>query len=286
MLVNYNDDPSLFERCINLMNGIFPGIKKVAVAGIKYNARWDRISIPFIKEVNGQVIAHLGLIPFEVVLNHKPCRIAALHGICVHEDYRGRGYFKKLMVEALGYVQNNFDAAVLFTNKSHLYTAYNFYALPEYDFVVNANIFEKKSSDLQLLNLANEDDLLIIDNLLNNHLTVSDQFGFINEKFIFILDHLSRNIYFSPSLNILLSYEVIDQTLYLRYIASQKQYALYEILALISQSFNKVILQFCPDKFVDYSYTPILANPADGIMVSESFKFKDDYFRYPDPYRC
>lgn len=286
MLANYNKDPMLFERCINLMDGIFPGIKKVAVDGIKYNARWDRISIPFIVEVSGNVIAHLGLIPFEVMLNNKPCKIAALHGICVHEAYRGQGFFKQLMREALEYIDKNFTAAILFTNKSHLYKAYNFHALPEYDFMVNANTFEKKSSDIQLLSLTNKDDLLIIENLLNNHLTLSNQFGFINEKFIFMLDHLTRNIYFSPSLNILLSYEVIDKTLYFRYIASQKQYALHEIIAMIPQNFNKVVLQFCPDKFVDYNYTPILASPADGIMVSESFKFKDDYFRYPDPYRC
>ncbi len=139
MLANYATDPILFERCINLIDSIFPGIKNVAMIGIKYNARWDMVSSPFIIEENGEIIAHLGIIPLDIILNQKKLHVAAIHVICVKETSRGKGLFKQLMQEALIYIENNFDASLLFTDQPDLYKRYNFTVLPEYDFIVDAD---------------------------------------------------------------------------------------------------------------------------------------------------
>ena len=286
MLANYANDPMLFERCINLIDSIFPGIKSVAMNGIKYNARWDKVSLPFIKENNGEVIAHIGIIPFDLMLNQKKQHVAAIHGICVKEEFRGKGLFKQLMQEVLKYIENNFDASLLFTDKPDLYKPYNFTILPEYDFILNSHNINKADSDLRILSLDNADDLKTMQDLLSDHLPISNQMSLINETTIFVLDNLNKNISFSNKLNAIILYEIINNTLYIKDIITKKQYRLSDIIELIPQNYDKIILQFCPDKFSEHTYTPILATPECSIMVSENFNFEGKYFRYPEPYRC
>lgn len=286
MLASYATDPTLFERCINLIDSIFPGIKSVAMTGIKYNARWDNISLPFIIEERGEIIAHLGIIPLDIMLNQKKHRVAAIHGICVKETSRGRGLFKQLMQEALIYIENNFDASLLFTDQPDLYKPFNFTVLPEYNFTSNASEMVKIDSDLRALSLDNPYDLKIMQGLLFDHLPISNQMSLINETTIFVLDNLNKKIHFSQHLNALLIYEIIESNLYIKDMLSQQQCKINDIIALIPENFNKVILEFCPDKFSDHTYTPILANPECSIMVSENFNFDGEFFRYPETHRC
>ena len=286
MLANYAVDSTLFPRCIDLIESVFPGIKTIAMSGMKYNACWDKISLPFIIEENGAVIAHLGVIPFNLMLNHKRCTIAALHGICVKDNFRGKGLFKQLMQEALEYIENNFEASLLFTDNPQLYTKYDFSVLPEYNFIINSFNISKTDSDLKVLSLDNENDLKAIKHLLSDHLPLSNQISLINETNMFLLDNLNKKIVYSESLNVLIVFEIIDNTLYINDIISQRQYPLSHIINLIHEDFSKIIVQFCPDKFPDLNYTPVLANPECNIMVSKNFKFDGVFFRYPEPYRC
>ncbi len=254
--------------------------------GIKYGARWDKNSLPFIIENNGEVIAHLGVIPLDMMLNQEKRHIAAIHGICVQETFRGRGLFKQLMQEALNYIENNFDAALLFTDKPNLYKQYKFSVLPEYDFIINSPDMSKAVSDLRILSLDNADDLKIIMDLLSDHLPLSDQMSIINEPTIFVLNNLNQKIFYSSKFNAIITYEVSNNNLYIKNIVAKEQYRLSNVVGLISENYDKIILQFFPDKFSEYTYTPVLATPECSIMVSENFNFRGKYFRYPEPYRC
>jgi len=286
MLANYANDPTLFKRCIRLIDSVFPGVENVAMTGMKYDACWDKISLPFIVEDNGEVIAHLGLIPLELMLNHQKRKVAAIHGICVKPEFRGRGLFKQLMREALTYIANHFSASLLFTDKPDLYHPYHFLVLPEYDYRVNSpGLFQKKKSDLRVLELDNTHDLQIMHDLLANRLPLSKQLSLLNESTIFTLDNLNKKIYFSAQLNAIIIYQIVDQTLYLKDIVAERHYQLNEIIEKIPENFDKIILQFCPDQF-NAPTTPVLANPECSIMVSQDFNFEGEFFRYPEPYRC
>jgi predicted GNAT family acetyltransferase len=286
MLANYSNDPTLFLRCINLIDSIFPGTKNMAISGMKYNACWDKISSPFIVEKNGEVIAHLGVTPLEIMLNGKIRHVAAIHGVCVKESFRGKGLFKQLMQEALKYIENNFDASLLFTDNPNLYEPFNFTVLPEYDFIITACDITKTVSDLRVLSLDSSDDLKIIQTLLHDHVVISNQMSLINETALFILNNLNNKLCFSSTLNTLIIYEITNNDLYIKDILAKKQYQLSDIIKLIPENYDKIVLQFCPDKYVDLSYTPIVADTDGIIMISEDFNFKGKYFRYPTPYRC
>lgn len=290
MLVNYIDDPTLFARCIQLIDDVFPGIKKVAMQGMKYGACWDKVSLPFIIENNGEVIAHLGIIPLEILLHQKQCHVAAIHGICVKENFRGQGLFKQLMQEAIHYIQQHFDAALLFTDQPDLYTRYHFSILPEYDFIIDYPKYQTPTTDLRTLSLDNKDDLNLIQDLLHDHLPTSNQMSLVNESTIFILDNLHKKIFFSAHINALIVYEIKDNCLVLKEVLSKKLFTLDDIAKCIPERFNKIVLQFCPDKFTSGNFfnaaTAVLAAPECSIMVSEDFPFIGNYFRYPEPYRC
>ncbi len=75
MIADYTKDPALFERCINLIDAVFPGCKSFALNGMKYKASWPEVSIPFIVENASEIIAHAGVLPLTLTLNGKLCQL-------------------------------------------------------------------------------------------------------------------------------------------------------------------------------------------------------------------
>lgn len=286
MLANYTSDPNLFMRCMNLIDNVFPGVKNMATSAMKYNACWDKTSTPFIIEENGEIVAHLGVIPLKAMLNHKTHHVAALHGICTKEVFRGRGLFKQLMQEAIQYIGNNYDTAILFTDQPSLYTPYKFSILPEYDFIIDSLTIKKTASDLRLLMLDDANDLRIIKELLANHVPLSNQMSLLNEPTLFVLNNLTNKLFFSQWLHAIIIFEIKERCLFIKDILSQKQLDIDEIVNVVPGEYEKVILQFCPDKFGSHTYTPIVAQPDGNIMVLDNFNYEGKFFRYPESYRC
>jgi GNAT superfamily N-acetyltransferase len=289
MIADYAKDPELFDRCLHLLNEIFPGCKEYALNGMKYKASWAESSTPFIIEEQGEIIAHVGVWPITLMLNGEKHRGASIHGICVRPEYRGKGYFKQLMQEAMDYVEDHFDSALLFTEKPYLFQNYPYkIMLPEYDFMLTKNIKKStKKSDLRLLNLDAQQDLSIVHQLLHSRVPLSDIFSIIDGKGLFILNALHKNIYYSENLNTIVIFEIKEGILYISEIICEKQQKISDIISMIPGDFEKVILQFCPDRFLDEEdYTAKLAAPESCVLTSSQFAFKGKYFRYPQLYAC
>lgn len=298
MISNFASNPELFEQCLNLLDQSFLGCKQFALDGKKYGAHWDKISTPFIIEKNGRVIAHSGVWPITLMLNNKEHQSAAIHGVCVEEAERGKGYFKQLMQEVMAYVKDNFESSLLFTSKPYLYKDYPYtIMLPEYDFVLNNNISGisiNMKSDLRLLNLNNHDDLQLLHDMLNNRECLSNQLSVINKNgnALLILNTMGKKIYYSKNEELIIIYEAQGKVLFLQEVIGSKLCSLENIYQLILSyekisGFDRVVLQFRPDKFLtEEQYMPVLARPKCCLMVSEDFKFSDKYFRYPELYSC
>lgn len=286
MLKNFASDPELFTRCMNLIDGVFPGVKSMALKAIKYDACWDKKSTPFIIEENGEIVAHLGVMSLEIMLNQKNRRVAALHGICTKEAFRGRGLFKQLMQEAMKYIENNFDTAILFTDQPSLYVPYRFSVLPEYDFIIDSLNIKKVPSDFRLLSFDNKNDLSVIQELLSHSLLLSNQMSLVNESTLFILNNLTHKLYYSQQLHAVIIFEINEQCLFIKDILSPKQLPIDVIVSMMHGDYAKVILQFFPDKYTNHTYTPILAQPDGNIMVLNNFNYEGQFFRYPESYRC
>lgn len=181
MIADYALDSTLYEQCLTLLDSCFPGVKAMADKGRTHNAYWDKSSIPFIVREGQEIIAHLGLLPFDFIIQGKPYRGAAMHGICTKEEFRKNGHFKKLMQDALKFTQENYDFPFLFTDKPYLYEKFGFKAIEEYDFVYNFSSKEKEINKIRKIDLDNPDDLSSTQRLYLNRIPISNCFGIIKE---------------------------------------------------------------------------------------------------------
>ena len=290
MIADYAKDPQLFERCINLINACFPGCKEFALRAMKYGASWSESSIPFIIEEQGEIIAHAGVWPITLKLNGKEHKTASIHGVCVKPEHRGKGYFKELMQESMQYAEDNLDSSLLFTEKPYLYKNYPYKAmLPEYDFVLSENIkVQSKTSDLRVLDFNEPKDLTIMHNLLRMRVPLSDNFSIIGAgDTLFIFNTLQKKIYYSEKLNAAIVFEIKNDTLYIQEIISSQQFQLIDIIQFIPENFEKIILQFSPDRLLaEKEYTAKLATPECCVMFSKNLICEAKYFRYPELYWC
>jgi predicted acetyltransferase len=291
MIADYNKDRNLFEKCITFINTIFPGAKEFAIKGMQYGASWAETSIPFIIEKDNEIIAHAGVLPLTIILNGKMHQTAAIHAVAVNPLHRGKGYFKQLMQEVMTYIEKEFESSFLETSKPYLYKNYPYKVmLPEYDFVVKRDIKANLSnSDLRTLNLDNEEELTLLRQLLSNRIPMSNQFSLQgkNSNTLFILNAMYGKIWYSERLNAVIVYQINDEMLFIKEIVAEKKLQLQEIIEVVPDSFNKVILQFCPDKFLNENeFEAQLAKPENCVMVSPTFKFDGKYFRYPEIYGC
>jgi hypothetical protein len=79
-LASYDDDPALLERVfepIGLCFGDDIGPRRAAAE--RWGLRWGRCSVPFVTEVDGQVVAHAGVMVVPAVLDGQRCEIGGVH---------------------------------------------------------------------------------------------------------------------------------------------------------------------------------------------------------------
>lgn len=290
MISDYSKDKNLFENCISFIDGIFPGCKEFSLKAMNYGASWPEASTPFIIEEKGKILAHVGILPLTININGNNHQTAGIHAVSVHPLQRGKGHFRQLMNEVISYTKINFESSFLMTQKPYLFKDFSYTTmLPEYNFVLKNNVFLPKESDLRDLELNNLKDLELLKDLLSKRLPLSDNFSLQgkNAATLFIMNSMYGKICYSEQLHTVILYKVVDNILYLNEIVSSAQYKLSEIIKLIPEQFDKVILQFCPDRYLNENeYTAVLARPENCVMVSPELNFKAKYFRYPEIYSC
>jgi predicted N-acetyltransferase YhbS len=286
MIKNYALEPMLYEECLSLIDECFPGIKCIADKGKLYNAHWDNVSTPFVYYINDELVGHLGLIPFKLVINNQDYTGAALHGICVKEKFRRKGIFTELMNEALLHIQRNYSLSFLFTDQANIYEPFGFKRLDEYDFLVENLNISRSNHAIRKLDLDSASDLQIMHDLLLKRLPISNRFGMVKETVVFTLTALSAPIYYSDKNQLLISYDIKDDVLYVKDIVFTKLIDFQNVISCIPESYSKIILQFYPDNFKNLNFKPIKAAPEDFIMVSENFNLGALPLRYPETERC
>lgn len=286
MIKNYSNDSRLYEACLSLLDTCFPGIKQLADTGKLYHAHWDQVSIPFVHYLKDELVGHLGLIPLHLIINNKTYTAAALHGICVKASFRRQGIFRELMHEAMAYIYHHYDFAFLFTDNASLYEPFGFKRKEENDFVLEDIPTNPRVHTFRKLNLTHPTDLKLMQDLLAKRLPISEHFGIVQEQVIFTLDVLKRAIYYSDALNLLIVYYVKDEVLYLQDLVFIEPVELDIVLASIPDTYKKVVLQFCPDRFSQIKFSSVKTMPEDFLMVSDSFPLDISFLRFPETARC
>lgn len=287
MKADYLSEPNLYNECMLLMDSCFPGVKAMADKGRSHNAYWDENSTPFILRHNHEVIAHLGILPFEFIIQEKHYRGAALHGICTKQEFRRKGHFRQLMQEALEYAGQHFDFSFMFTDKPYLYEQFGFKAIKEFDFIYDYTPQNNQKNIVRMLDLDNSNDLSLLQGHYQNRIPLSKAFSIVNETTVATLNTLHMPVFYLEEFDVLVVYQIKDNILYVKDIIATKPCDLNLILNCIGNGSTKIILQFIPDRLITQPfYYPIEALTDGCIMISQDFDLKCDYFRYPETQRC
>ncbi len=278
-------DGVLFERCVNLINEVFPGAKDMITEGKTLGADWQTASIPFVIEKNGHLIAHLGIVPLTFHHAQKNLHVAALHGICVKEAYRGQGYFKQLMMEALAYIQSHFDASLLFTDTCELYRPFGYQDCPQVDFLIKTpEIAAATSSTLRRLCLQDPADLALFDRLHQHRVELAGSAS-IRHRTLYLLNSLDMKLFYAKNIDAIIVYKA-HKKLYIQDVMCSHPFTLPDILNALPEKYPEVILQFNPTELFDSCYETIPAKTQGNLMICERFVIPHTPFRFSEMARC
>ena len=120
------------EAYLNLLEESFPGIKanilRCQVLGFPWSSR------PFIKEDRGEILSHVGVMEYPLLLDGRQVVVAALHAICTKATHRGQGFASELIQEALKWAKERYEFVILFTGIPEFYEKLSFHYIQEYRF--------------------------------------------------------------------------------------------------------------------------------------------------------
>lgn len=69
----------------------------------RLGARWPEVSTPFVVFDGDVAVTHVGVLAAPMVIAGRPRIVAGVHAVCTRPGYRGRGFSRHVMEEALEY---------------------------------------------------------------------------------------------------------------------------------------------------------------------------------------
>ena len=239
-------DSSVRDRVLALLDLVFGGMKQAVLDGVALGAPWDKTYTPFVRFEGDRAVAHVGVLELPMVLLGRDTTIAGIHAVCTHPEFRGRGYFREVMHEALDYCSSSFGAVTLFTGKTALYEPFGFRTVQEHVFRVRPSGHAGKPG-FRLLNTAQAEDRRRLHDLLAARTPVSGVLG-IRDRAIFCVNEANRPLYYADELEALVSMEVDGKQLRLFDVVSRESIPLVTILECMDRPFEEVVIHFSPDR--------------------------------------
>ena len=123
-IINKNE----FEDLMNLMNLSFDfktEEEKFEHILPKYYFKDNENMVHFGLYEGDKLVSSIGVYPLDFVRNGKVLKSAMIGAVSTHPDYRGKGYFTKLMNEVMEYCNDKFDVICL-TGKRERYNRFGF----------------------------------------------------------------------------------------------------------------------------------------------------------------
>lgn len=237
---------------LNLLEQSFPGIKGNVARCETVGFTWE--SKQFLKEKNGEVISHVGLLDYPLLMDGKLQSACALHAICTKDTERCQGLASELIQEALEWASNAYEFVILFTEIPKFYEKMSFQCIQEYRFHLVKD-FPKGSKPLRPIT-SPKDDVLFIRTFqerapVSNNLWMKDH-GFIASFNALFASHpVYWSLYYCPAIDGFISYSLKDRTLHLYDIIASKIPSLDLILDHLPNEIDEIYLYFSPDLVTD-----------------------------------
>lgn len=200
----------------NLLDDCFPGIKANIFRCDVLGFPWSNIH--FVKEDKGEVVSHVGLMEYPLLIEGKLHTVAALHAICTKASHRRKGLASELIQEALAWAKTRYEYVLLFTEIPEFYEKLSFRYIQESRFHL-AYKRPKGSKPIQPV-ISPQDDALFRNSFhaqapLSQRLWVKEDGAIHAFNALFGTSPIYWSVYYCPAFHGLISFFLEDKTLHL-----------------------------------------------------------------------
>jgi GNAT superfamily N-acetyltransferase len=288
-IASYLDEPDLLARVRALLGPIFPGVPEAIDLAAPLGLPWERCSTPFVREVDGRLLAHVGVIEMRFFLAGAERRVGILHAVATDATERRRGHYRAIMDLLLPWCAERWETLVLNTGQPELYEPFGFRHVPEHRFVVDRDVTASPRSGERFrhLDYADAADRKRLRTLLEERAPVSRRLGVVAETAAFAFNECARPPAFSAELDAVVCFEHDGTTLRLYDVVARRLPSLDEIVARIDRPVRRVELYFAPDQ-VEPSARPEahVLHGDEHLMVRGPFPPEGEPLMLPRPARC
>jgi predicted N-acetyltransferase YhbS len=226
----FSDNPGLIHRLMDLLDVVFPGIRRGAVEAARMGASWESASTPFGAVEGDRIVSHVGVIELPLVVRGQAVAVGSIHGVATDPDSRRRGHYRRVMDEVLAYCDERYETQILTTKHPEYFAPFGFRAVTEH--LVRAPGRAGSGSDgVRLLDTDDAADIELLHRLLSTGEPVSRTLGVVRERGVFCFNEGRRPLRCAPDLDVLLCLERDGGSLMLFDVAGPRLPPLADVLA-------------------------------------------------------
>lgn len=238
------DKPALFTFLDQSFPGMHANMNHCEAIGFPWASK------PFIKEENGEIVSHVGVLEYPTLINGKFRKIAAIHAVCTKESHRGKQIASDLMKKTLAAVTQTHEAVVLYTGIPEFYERLSFKKIQEYRF--HLPLAHKRGTRSFHHVVSPKDDNLFKRLYkeavpLSNRVWVKDDGTIASFNALYATYPTYWSFAYSPSLNVMISWHIEGKTLHLYDVVGSQIPTLEEILEHLPKDIAEIYFYFSPD---------------------------------------
>jgi ribosomal protein S18 acetylase RimI-like enzyme len=280
---DYAEEPGLLRQVYDLLAVVWPDLPGRAEGARGWGMRWET-STPFLRGGDGRFHAHVGVLELRLVLAGRETRVGGIHAVATHPDFRGRGYCRELLAEALRWCDERYETVLLSTERPAIYEGSGFRVVPEHRFAGRAG--GGGGRGLRPLDRASASDGALLLRLLDARAPVSNRLGIVRDRAIFLFDTATWPLHYAEELDAVIAYSVREGTLRLHDVVAARMPTLDRVLSLVPERFDRLEVYFTPDLLgADLAPEPFVAH-GDYLMVRGPWPVEGEPHMLPIPARC
>jgi len=243
----YADDPRLCDRVFELLDTWIPALSGERRGAERLRGRWEDCSTPFVRERDGRVISHVGLLETTVACGETEILTGGVHAVCTLAAFRRQGLYRTLIEEVLTYCDERYTLVKLSTAHPEYYEPFDFRVVSEHRFRV-AVASRGGRRGFRELDRDSENDLDTLDRVLSERVPVSRVFAVARDDQVFKFNASQEPLHYCEALDLIALMTVDGTTLEVHDVLAARMPDLDTLLAEIEAPIDEVIFYFRPDR--------------------------------------
>ncbi|TNE43665.1 MAG: GNAT family N-acetyltransferase [Deltaproteobacteria bacterium] len=115
-----------------VLEAAFPSIVSRIELARELGWEWEGTTTPFVSEVDGDVVAHVGVLETTLLVQGQRINIAGVHAVGCRPEFRKQGHMRTAMNDALAYVDSKNLPALLTCSVPAIYASFGFQPVQEH----------------------------------------------------------------------------------------------------------------------------------------------------------